>query len=92
MAGEKLAHSVDFSPVLQISELIQTESVKIYDRFGNDVTSTILVAASTGHTDSEISYSVQSGDPGEHYWLHVLATLNTGEIIGQRLQMTIAEP
>lgn len=91
-AQEIIDQGVDFAPVLKGSESVTGAAVVVVDVDGNDVTTT-LVVGSASQDGSIVQYRLaDAGDPGATYHIYALATLDTGEVLGQLLRMYLPEP
>ncbi len=91
-ADEVIDQGVDFAGVLQGSESVTAAGVKAVDVEGSDVTST-LIPDPASLDGSIVQYRlVAAGIPGYTYHIYALATLDTGEVLGQLLRMFIPEP
>ena len=91
-ADEVIDQAVDFSGVLADGESVTGGGLKIVDVDANDVTST-LAPAGGSYSGSSVTYRlVAAGTVGMIYHVYALATLNTGEVLGQCLRMFIPTP
>lgn len=85
--GESAAQSVDFTPVLLSGETVSSGSVTITtDPVGGATTGMVTF---TGVTVSEVRFDLGGGASSTRYLIDVLAELNTGDTIGQRLRLTV---
>jgi len=89
---EILDQSVDFEDVLADGESVSSGAVKIKDSTDTDVTSTLAPAGGSSSGTSVEYRLAAAGTAGMTYSVYALATLNTGEVLGQRFRMTLSKP
>jgi len=89
-ATERVEQALDFVKVLEAGETITGRSISAQDEDGTDVTGTVTEAPSGSGTI--VQYVLKAGTPGNKYIVDVAATLNTTEILVQRLEMYVPLP
>lgn len=87
LPDEAVAQAVDFAPVLLPGESVSSGAVQIdTDPPGGVTTGIITNPGSSGDT---VTFDLAAGVSGTRYLIDALATLNTGQVIGQRLRLTV---
>ena len=87
LPGESLAQSVSFSDVLTESETITSGDVVVRSQAGQQIVTGMVTNTVAGA--SSITFTVVGGAAGSAYWIDVLGTLNTSEIIGFRIPLRV---
>ena len=88
-AQEIIDQEVDFVDVLEGGESVSSGAVEAYNNEGTDVTSSLIPGGASVSTTKVTYQIVAYGNAGEVFALYVLATLNTGEKIGQLLRVKL---
>ena len=91
-AGEVIDQAADFTDVLADGESVSSGEVKILDTDSTDVTSTLCPGGASTSGDSVTYRLAAAGTTGLTYHVYALATLDTGEVLGQCLRMFIPTP
>ena len=87
--GELMTQSVDFDAVMAAGESISSASATAVQKdTGTDVTGSVISGSAT-FAGTLVTYRVTGGTAGSNYVLTVRATLNTGDIYEQRLEMSV---
>jgi hypothetical protein len=89
--NEEIGQSVDFVDRLEAGETITGRNVTAMhaETLADETSNLISVVGGSG---TEISFLVSSGTAGVTYWIDVAATLNTAEVLVQRMRLDMQEP
>lgn len=91
-ADEVIDQAINFAGVLDDGESVSSGEVKILDLESTDVTSTLCPGGASTSGDSVTYRLVAAGTPGMTYHVYALATLDTGEVLGECMRMFIPTP
>ena len=87
LPGENVAQAVDFTPVLGTAETVTFGEVTIIEEDGDAAPAGMVTTV--GVSSDRVTFTLAGGVSNTRYILDVLATLNVGDKIGQRLLLTV---
>lgn len=90
LPAESFTLDVSFVSVLEAGETISDAATSAVDRnSGNDETANVLSGSPTVAGGNTVQCVVIAGEEGKRYLLSIVATLNTGELREQWIEMRI---